>query len=254
MNKDSLVSIITPSFNSIKFIGDMIDSVVSQTYDNWELIIVDDCSEDGTFEYLLTIVDKRNITLLRNEQNKGAGFTRNRGLEQAKGRYIAFLDSDDVWLPRKLEKQIKHMEQTNAAISHTSFSFIDENGEMTSGYVKANENVDLIWNLKKTEIGTSTAIIDRSIVGDEFRFPMIRARQDLMLWLELLKQGHNSRGLDESLVLYRIRGGQVSGNKVEMLMKTLKLYLKFDFLPFHKRACYFICYAANAIFKRFKTD
>ena len=218
------VSIIIPVYNVKHLIDETINSVFSQSYKNWELILVDDLSTDGCYEYLKNEYSKYSqIIVIQNEFNSGAGYTRNKGLNIATGRYIAFLDSDDIWAEDKLKEQITFMQEMNAPISHTSYVFINELGENRKGYSKASECVDLVHNLKYTEIGTSTAVIDRKLVGSDFQFSRIRARQDLMLWLELLGRGHHSFGINKPLVKYRIRDGQVSGNKIEMLVKTLRL-------------------------------
>lgn len=248
------VTIITPLYNAQEYISETIDSVLSQTFLDWELILIDDCSSDNTYNY---VVEKyshiSNIKILKNGNNSGAGFTRNRGLEIAQGRYIAFLDSDDLWLPDKLQVQIDFMNKNNAPISHTSFTFINESSEPRIGYVKVSSLVDLVTNLKKTEIGTSTALIDTDIVGKDFKFSMLRARQDLVLWLELLGRGHNSFGLDKPLVKYRIRSGQISGNKFKMLIKSFKVYMQVSNIPLFYRIYYFCCYALNASLKRLRS-
>ena len=125
--KEELVSIIMPSYNTGKFIGETINSVIDQTYINWELIIVDDCSSDNTDEIIKNIKDSR-IVYLKNEKNMGAAVSRNRALREAKGKWIAFLDSDDLWKENKLEKQIKFMKDNNYYFSYTNYIEIDENG------------------------------------------------------------------------------------------------------------------------------
>ncbi|MEZ8859698.1 glycosyltransferase family 2 protein [Vibrio sp. 10N.247.311.51] len=245
------VSIIVPTHNVSAFIQETIDSVKAQSYTNWELIVVDDCSSDNTFDILerIAATDSR-IIILSNEFNSGAGEARNKGICVSKGRYIAFLDSDDLWMPDKLSKQICFMSKNNAAISHTSYSFVDESSVIRKGYVKVSKAVDLFDNLKRTEIGTSTAIIDTSIIGRNFRFSPMRARQDIKLWVELLGKGYLSHGLDEPLVKYRVRAGSVSSNKFKMLYVTFNVYVSVYQLSLPKRLYCYCCYVLNAIKKR----
>ncbi|MCC3799628.1 glycosyltransferase family 2 protein [Vibrio parahaemolyticus] len=250
---ESKVSIIMPTYNVSAFVQETIDSVKAQSYTNWELIVIDDCSSDNTFDILERIADSdARITVLSNDFNSGAGEARNKGICASKGQYIAFLDSDDLWMPDKLLKQICFMSENNAAISHTSYSFFDEFGLKRKGYVRVSRVVDLVDNLKKTEIGTSTAVIDTAIVGRNFRFSPMRARQDIKLWIELLGKGYLSHGLDEPLVNYRVRKGSVSSNKIKMLYLTLNVYMSVKTLPFFTRLLCYFSYVSNAIRKRQK--
>ncbi|OED64582.1 hypothetical protein A143_09710 [Vibrio splendidus ZS-139] len=245
------VSVIMPTYNSVEFISNSIESVLNQTYSDWELLIIDDKSNDGTFDLLIeyAATDDR-IKLFSNAVNSGAGVSRNLGLENAKGRFIAFLDSDDLWHEHKLQNQISFMLENSAPISHTSFSFIDECNNARQGSVLVSKEVDLIRHLKRTEIGTSTAIIDRSIVVEPFRFKKIRARQDLALWINLLGLGYTSFGLDECLVKYRVRKGSVSSNKIKMLYVTLFVYLDIKELSLRDKFFCYSSYVASAISKR----
>ncbi len=247
----NLVSIIMPTYNVGELIIDTVDSVLDQTYHNWELIIIDDNSTDGTFDILVKKYSSfKKVRLFRNSKNQGAGFSRNVGLENSNGRYIAFLDSDDLWSPEKLSVQLAFMKSKGAAISHTSYSFIDKAGVDRKGFVKVSEEVDLIKNLKGTEIGTSTAIIDSKVTGRDFRFSLIRSRQDIKLWIALLGAGYSSFGLDRPLVKYRVREGSVSSNKIKMLFVTFKVYMGIDNLSFWKKLSCYSLYVLNAIKKR----
>lgn len=246
-----VVSIIIPMFNSKPYVFEAIESVINQSFPNWELILVDDCSKDDAPDIVKNKYGSdARIKLIQNPANVGAGISRNVGLQNARGRFVAFLDSDDVWLPSKLEKQLEHMRLHDAAIAHTSYSYINERGEEQTGGVKASPVVNLVHNMKCTEIGTSTAMVDTAKVG-KIRFSPIRNRQDFLLWVALLGQGINSYGLSDSLVRYRVRKGQVSGNKLKMLYKTFGVYLSVDFIPVYLRVWYFCCYFMNAMAKRF---
>lgn len=248
------VSIIMPTYNVGDIVLETIDSVLKQTYTNWELIIIDDASDDNTPQILECIAktDSR-IKLVLSKTNGGAGVSRNLGLDNMSGRFIAFLDSDDIWERTKLEKQIEHMTSLRAPISHTSFTFINEAGEERFGKVQASKVVDLEHNLKHTEIGTSTAMVDLDLVHGGVRFSNIRARQDLKLWIDLLGRGYVSYGIDLPLVKYRVRSGSVSSNKFKMLWVTLKVYMGIKELSFAKRLVCYHSYVLNAIRKRSST-
>ncbi|WP_318411633.1 glycosyltransferase family 2 protein [Photobacterium leiognathi] len=246
------VSIITPIYNAEKYIIETIESVINQTYKNWEYILVDDCSTDNTVNLINdSFRNDSRIKVISSPSNGGAGLARNIGLEKASSNYIAFLDSDDLWSPTKLEKQIEFMQANNSAIVHCSYSFIDEESKSIPGRVNVSKYVDLNSYMKNTEIGMSTSLINRNIVGD-FRLNPMRTRQDTKLWITLLGKGFIANGLDDDLVLYRIRHGQISGNKFVIAWRTLKLYLSVDSLPLMGRLSNFTHYAFNGIFKRLK--
>lgn len=245
------VSIVMPAYNSEKYLFDTVKSVISQSYSNWELIIIDDCSKDSTKTIIekLSQLDFRIKSIFLNK-NSGAGIARNAGIRISEGQYLAFLDADDIWSEEKLELQVKHLSSNNAAICHTSFRFIDECGESRQGGVKVSPQVCLKDNLKNTEIGTSTAIIDRYKIDRNIEFSSIRARQDLKLWIQLLGLGYTSFGLEKSLVKYRVRSGSVSSNKIKMLILTFGVYMGVNQLSYFSRISCYCCYVLNAIRKR----
>lgn len=246
-----LISIITPVYNCKDYIFTTINSVINQDYENWEYIIVDDCSTDGTLSAIRNMYNDPRIKIIESSKNGGAGLARNLALEKAKGRYIAFLDSDDIWNKDKLIKQISFMKKHNYPIVHTSYSFINEQGDSIPGRVNVSNVVNLNSYMRNTEIGLSTSLIDKNIVGEIF-FDLMRTRQDTNLWLILLSKGFNSYGLDENLVLYRVRSGQISGNKLLIAYKTFKLYISFSAIPIHHRIINFVFYAFNGFFKRLR--
>lgn len=247
----SLVSIITPAYNSEKFILDTINSVRSQTYKNWELIIIDDKSQDRTEEIVgkITKIDKR-IKLLTNSINEGAAVSRNRGLEEAKGQFISFLDSDDIWLDNKLDTQISFMRKHNYPISFTSYMLVNENGEFMNKVIKSVPSIGYKGLLKNTIIGMSTSMINRNIVDENFSFINIRSRQDYYLWLSLLKRGHIAYGIDEVTVKYRVRSNSISSNKIKGAKKVWDIYYKIEKLGMLKSSYYFVFYVFNAFKKR----
>lgn len=251
-NHTPLISIIMPVYNSRNYVDEGIQSVFAQTFTGWELIIIDDCSTDGTYNYLLSEYSSTSkVKVLKNKVNSGAGITRNLGLENAAGRMIAFLDADDLWLPQKLEKQLDFMVANNSSIVHTGYSFIDEFGDHIPGRVDVSKYVDLRSYMRNTEIGMSTSLINKDLVG-EFRLHSMRTRQDTRLWLGLLSEGYIANGLNEDLVLYRIRKGQISGNKLIIAWRTLKVYLSITDISLAERLINYCYYAFNGVLKRIK--
>lgn len=246
-----LVSIITPSFNSEEFISSTIESVINQSYTKWELIIIDDCSSDKTINLIEESIKKdERIKLFVNEYNSGAGHSRNRGIEMSNGRFIAFLDSDDLWHRNKLEIQVDFMLKKNIPISFTSYKLINENGKELNKTIKSIPKVDYRGVLKNTIIGMSTSMIDTRIVGRDFRLINLRTRQDLYLWITLLKQGYTAFGIKSVLTSYRVRTNSISSNKVDGAKKVWYLYYHVEKLGLFKSIYYFIFYAFNAIKKR----
>lgn len=250
MHTNPLVSIVMAAYNAENFIVSTVNSIFSQTYTNWELIIVDDLSKDRTREIIQKIDDNR-IRLIISEKNGGPGVARNKGIEAAKGQFLAFLDTDDIWSPDKIQKQVEFMLKNNYPISHTSYSFINEAGEAIPGYVKVSPVVNQNSYMKNTEIGLSTSMINRQLVK-KVQFSPMRDREDTRLWIELLASGYNSYGIEETLMKYRVREGQVSGNKFKSAFRTLKLYLDIKNIPIHSRILNFGFYFINGIIKRFK--
>lgn len=248
--KNNLISVVMPVHNSEKFLHQSIDSVLHQAEVNLELIIVDDCSNDASVRIISDYaLSNTSIKVVKLEKNSGAGASRNAGIAAATGRYIAFIDSDDVWHLDKLSVQLKEMTSAGAAICHASYSMIDESGAPLSGGVKASKLVDLHSYMKSTEIGLSTAVIDRCKISDLY-FDVARTRQDTMLWLRLLGKGFVSVGVENILVEYRIRRGQISKNKFKMLYRTFVVYWSVKQIsPIH-RVFLFLMYAINGVIKR----
>lgn len=218
----SLVSVITPLFNSEKYIQDCINSVISQTYSNWEMIIVDDCSSDKSIEEVEKNKDQR-IKIIKLSANKGAGYARNVAIEQAKGEYIAFLDADDLWDPNKLQLQINFMKDNNVLFSFTSFGFIDEQGQIDPKTQMALPFVDYNKMLRNNYIGCLTAVYNCSKLGKVY-MPEFRKRQDWGLWLKLLKKTNNAKSLKAPLAYYRVGNDSLSKNKISLLKSNFEFY------------------------------
>lgn len=211
---DNKVSVIIPVYNAEKYIEKTINSVLEQTYKDYEIILVDDCSKDNSREVIEQYVrDNENIVYFCLEENSGAAVARNKGLELAKGRYIAFLDSDDTWESSKLEKQILQMRNTGCAFSYTRYDLVNERNETIKGkvYLKMHARYKLL--LTKTVIATPTVMIDRSKTGD-VTMPLRRTGQDYAFWLLLLRK-FDAYGLDEVLVHVCRRSNSLSKNKLQ---------------------------------------
>ena len=199
---NNLVSIITPSFNSSSFIEECIDSVLSQTYNNWELLIVDDFSSDNSSKLVKRYNDDR-ILLIELKKNVGASEARNIAIRKAKGKYIAFLDADDIWAPQKLEDQIYFMKKKDIAFSFSSYQTVSEDGKKLLSVIKAPNIMTYSSYLKNTIIGCLTVIIDRDKTGD-FEMSNIRSSHDMALWLLIMRRGFKAYGLDKILAKYRL--------------------------------------------------
>jgi teichuronic acid biosynthesis glycosyltransferase TuaG len=227
-----------------------IESVISQTYKNWELIVIDDCSDDLTFEIVLqyTFIDSR-IKLLKNNVNSGAAVSRNRGICESSGRFLSFLDSDDIWLSTKLELQVNFMLKHNYPISFTSYSLINDEGQNLNKVVNSVKEITYRGYLKNTIIGMSTSMIDLSYTG-AVEFINIRTRQDTFLWMSLLRKGFTAYGIDDVLVNYRLSRNSISRNKFKAARKVWVLFYKYENLGFLASAFYFLFYLLNAVKKR----
>lgn len=217
------VSIITPVYNSEKFLSECIDSVLAQTYRNWEQIFIDDQSIDASVAIIESYQKKdERFILIKSEKNNGAGKSRNFGIKQAAGRIIAFLDSDDIWLPEKLEKHVAFMISQKAAFSHTSYGFIDEKSNIINKtYRVSNQPIGYKDLLKKIEISCLTAMYDTDYLGKMY-MPDLRIKEDYALWLSILKKGFTSLPLDEELAYYRQRKGSSTNKKYTLILKHLR--------------------------------
>ena len=246
----NLVSIITPSYNSSRFIGDCVKSILSQTYGNWELLIVDDCSGDNSKDIIsgFSNIEVR-IKPIFLENNVGAAEARNIAIRKAKGKYIAFLDSDDLWDSHKLEKQLSFMKKKDIAFSYSTYQFISEDGKELSNVVFAPKKMHYHSYLKNTIIGCLTVIIDREKTGD-FEMPNIRSSHDMALWLLIMKRGFSAYGLNENLAKYRVVSSSNTANKINAANDVWDVFRKVEKLNILYSAFCFIGYIFNAIKKR----
>lgn len=244
--KEKLVSVIIPTYNSEATIAITIGSVLNQTHKSLEIIIVDDASNDKTVQVIKDL-DKTKIHLFILDQNVGAAEARNLALSKARGRFIAFLDSDDTWYPEKLARQLLFMEENQAGFCFTAYE------RVVASTVKNVVQVPRLLNynnlLRNTIINCSTVVIDRDQIKD-VRMPSIRTRQDTAAWLSILKKGHIAYGLNQVLASYNLRNDSLSSKKGKMAMQTWKMYREQEKLNCWHAAICFTCYAYNAVRKR----
>ncbi|WP_247141053.1 glycosyltransferase family 2 protein [Escherichia coli] len=251
----ALVSIIMPSFNSANTICEAIDSVIMQTYNNWELLITDDCSTDTTVSLVKSYCENDDrIKLFQNKINSGAAVSRNYSLENARGEYIAFLDSDDFWFSNKLEVQLEFMKLNRGAdFTFTAYELIDASGISKNKFVDLQgENVSvgyLDMLRKKATLGCSTVILKRSAF-QEIRMPLLRTGQDYALWLKLLKTGKKAFLINCVLMKYRILPNSISRNKLKKCRRQWQIYRKTEALSLQQSIVSFIFYAWRAVFRR----
>lgn len=227
MRELPLVSVIMPAYNSKGYIEKAIQSLQNQTYPNWELIIVDDASTDGTVDLVKNeIKENQKVHLLQNRENQGTGLARNLGIKAAKGRYICFLDADDLWFPEKLRVQVEFMQKNDLAMSFSSYRLISEEGEELNETVLALPNLSYSKLLRANYVGNLTGMYDVEKTGKVYS-PPIRKRQDWALWLSVLKKAGVAQGIQQPLALYRLRKEGVSGNKFGLIRYNFQVYHKF---------------------------
>ena len=240
-----VVSIITPAFNASRTIAQTIESVQAQTYQHWEMVIVDDLSADDTCDVVEKYMkEDSRIRLLRQRINGGPACARNASLKAAVGRYVAFLDSDDYWLSAKLERQLSFMMASNVAFSYTLYRRFVDNIEEAGPLVDLPTSFTYEALLKNTGIACLTVMVDRELAG-VIEFPLIR-HEDYSLWLTLLKRGLVAHGLLEDLARYRVSSSSVSGNKLKSATWVWSIYRDGEKLSLPHAAWCFGNYAWNA--------
>ena len=249
--EENLVSIIIPVYNAEKFLKDTINTIKEQTYTNWEALFVNDCSKDNSSQIIKEESDKDNrIKLIELEKNSGAATARNFGIENAKGRYISFLDSDDLWKKEKLEKQIKFIKEKECAFSFTGYEFADEKGIGNGKVVKVPETMNYKQALKNTTIFTTTVIFDmKKINKEDIMFVKIKS-EDTATWWKILKNNYLAYGFNENLSLYRRTQGTLSSDKLEGIRRIWHLYRKQEKLNIFYSFYNFCFYALNAVKRR----
>ena len=246
--KQPLVSVIMPAYNAEEYISEAVQSVMAQTYTNWELLILDDCSTDGTADKARCFSDlDPRITLYSNPKNIGVALTRNKGMALAKGSWVALLDSDDIWHKDKLEKQLVAAENTGADIIYCSYSLMDKNGEHLSDFI-VPERTSYDDMLRKNVIGCSTVFM-RSPILIHHHFSTEYYHEDYVLWLELLKSGYIAAASTDVLVDYRIVDGSRSNDKLKSAKNRWLIYREIEKLSLGKAVRVFAAYAFNGFIK-----
>lgn len=246
---EELVSIITPTYNCGEFIAETIESVIDQSYQNWEMIIVDDCSKDNTKEIVETYIQKdRRIKYYLLNRNSGAAEARNKAMELAKGKYMAFLDSDDLWTIDKLNKQINFMKTNNYNFTCTTYEQINEKGGQLGRIIKTKVKTDYNGVLLTCPIGNSTVIYDVEKLG-KFVVPNIRKRNDDALWLKILKKEKYIYGMKDVLMQYRVRSNSISSNKLSLVKYHWQLYREIEHLSVIRSVFHICLWGCLKIFK-----
>lgn len=247
------VSIIVPVYNAEKYIEETIRRVVAQTYTDWELLLVVDGCGDRSAQVIQQYRDAEGESRLRlivREENQGAARARNRGLQEAKGRYIAYVDADDLWMPEKLELELRFMKEKQAAFVFSGYEFADQDGRGTGKVVHVPEQLNYREALKNTTIFTSTVLFDTQRISRELlEMPDIKS-EDTALWWKVLRNGYTAYGLDRNLVLYRRPARSLSSNKLEAIRRIWNLYRRAEGLsvPY---SLYNLCFwAVRAVCRR----
>lgn len=244
-----LVSVIMPAYNSEQFIEKSIRSALMQTCSNLEIIVIDDCSKDGTVQIVQKLAQEDDrVRLIQNETNLGAANSRNKGMDCSRGAYVALLDSDDIWYPEKLEKQIKLAEETGAGLLYSSYAMVDEQGKKKCRDFVVNEQITLESMLRKNEIGCSTVLL-RGDVIQQRRFSNAYYHEDYVLWLQLLKEGVKAAGIREVLVDYTLRDNSRAANKVNAAKKRWEIYRSFMGFSVIRSGFYLMQYAILGVLK-----
>lgn len=246
-----MISIIVPVYNAEHFIDETIESVLRQSYTDFELLLVDDCSTDGSAAKILEYAKKDDrVKLISQSENKGAAAARNRGTEESKGRYIAFLDSDDIWTKGKLQKSFEFMQEKHAGFVFTGYEFVDEEGKPTGARVHVPECLDFKHALLNTNIFTSTVLIDTEKIDKSLCMMPDMKSEDTATWWTILKAGHKAYGLNECLVKYRRTSGTLSANKFKAIKRIWNLYRRVAKLSVLSAALHMVSWAVTATLRR----
>lgn len=248
MNDIGLISIIMAAYNAEKTIEKAINSVLAQSYQNWELIVINDCSKDKTVSIVESIADPR-VRLIHNPVNSGVSVTRHRGVEEAKGEWLAILDSDDAWEPEKLEKQVQRQIEKNADLLFTASSFMNADGEPIDWVLHAPEQIDYRTLLKQNLVSNSSVLV-RKALYQAHELQGDGMHEDFACWLRILKTGVKAYGVDEPLLIYRISATSKSGNKLKAAKMNWNTYRAVGLNVF-EAGYYMVWYTVNGL-KKYK--
>lgn len=245
------VSVITPVYNVEKYISKTLESIFVQTYKDIEIVLVDDCSKDRSAQIIAEYQKTHpEIVYFLQPNNMGAGAARNKALELATGQYVAFLDSDDLWLPDKTERQIILMKEKKCPFSYTAIEMIDDDEKTVKGKRCIKETCDYRYLLHNTIIATSSVIVDRTAIGD-FRMPLRRGGQDYATWLSLLRGGVVAYGINDTLVRYRVGHKSLSSNKFKSIKQVWEIQTQDEHISRLAVAFHVACFTFNAAKKYF---
>jgi teichuronic acid biosynthesis glycosyltransferase TuaG len=250
MSITPIVSIITPSYKSKKFILQTLLSIESQSFTDFEVLIIDDASPDGSADYIASILPDERFSLIRLNNNIGAAEARNVGLRAASGRYLAFLDADDLWEPCKLEVQLDFMAKNAAALSFSAYKVISEAGDIILESVAVPKTITRHQYLCNTIIGCLTVVLDKENISKEIIMPNLRSSHDVALWADLLDEIKIGYGCSEVLATYRVVGDSNTSNKFVAAKEVWLMYRNYLNFGFIKSVFYFVQYAFNALKKR----
>lgn len=252
MELTPLVSVVMPAYNAAQYVEETIRSVVAQTVTDWELIVVDDSSADDTCDLVERLAEEDSrIRLVKNAENSGVAMTRNRAMNMARGQYVAFLDSDDIWYPEKLEKQIALMKATCADIVYCSYAIINEDNEKQCSDFLVPEKTDLNAMLIKSVLSCSTVLLTREVVN-QYRFSGDYYHEDYILWLRMLKDGKKAHGCTQVLAAYRIRRDSRASNKIRSAQRRWTIYRTYLRMSWIESAYYLTRYALSGVKKYWK--
>lgn len=244
-----LVSVIMPAYNAGPFIEEAIASVAAQTITDWELIVIDDCSPDNTRQIIAGLAEKdARIRLLANDVNMGVAKTRNRGMDLCRGRYVAFLDSDDYWKPRMLEKMIARAEETGADIIYCSYELVDEQGAKVCNDFMVPLETTFEESIVRSVITCSTVLITGKL-AKEHRFPTNMYHEDIALWFQILRDGGTARGVTDVLAAYRQRADSRSAGKITSAKRRWTIYRKHLEMPVFRCISVMIRYGYYGLIK-----
>ena len=248
---ENLISIVMPVYNAAAYLEKTIGSAQGQTCQNWELIAVDDCSSDNSFEMLRRMAEQDpRIHPVKQEKNAGAAMARNRGIQLAKGRYLAFLDSDDLWAEQKLEKELAFLKERQAAFVFTSYEFGDSEGRGNGKIVHVPAELTYRKALSRTVIFTTTVLFDLEKINKKLvMMPDVKS-EDTATWWQILRSGYTAFGLDENLAVYRRPASSLSSNKVEAVRRIWNLYRNQEKLSLAESAWHFCFWAWRAVARR----
>lgn len=245
------ISVITPAFNAANYIDETVQSVIAQTFSDWEMIIVDDASTDDTYQKITAWTEKDSrIKAVRLDKNSGVAAARNAALDNASGDFIAFLDADDLWLPEKLEKQYNFMRDNGYVLTYTEYKTFATNDRSQTKHVRVPHVMTYNSIFKNTAIACLTVMVDRKTAGD-FRMPPLSHTEDQCTWQDILSRGYKAYALCEPLSLYRQGNGSLTDNKLKVIKRQWYTYRSYHKLSVVKSAYYFIAYATNAVIKHF---